>query len=66
MNSPTNPDIVVCPDGPVLVRACAPILDENGKEIGSGRRVIALCRCEKSQLAPLCDGTHKKIVKTRR
>ena len=51
-------EIMACADGPILVRRTDDVLDS---ELGNGRRVIALCRCKKSLLLPLCDGTHKMI-----
>ncbi|HXS33887.1 MAG TPA: CDGSH iron-sulfur domain-containing protein [Solirubrobacterales bacterium] len=48
-------------DGPYLVRGPFSIVDQNGNEIEVKRRVIALCRCGRSQTRPFCDGTHKAI-----
>lgn len=48
-------------DGPLLVRGPVRITDQEGNEIVTGRRTVALCRCGKSRLRPLCDGTHKLI-----
>ncbi len=48
-------------DGPYLVRGPFTILDQEGREIPTQRRTIALCRCGKSRLRPLCDGTHRAI-----
>jgi CDGSH-type Zn-finger protein len=50
----------VYPDGPLLVRGDFSILDENGKIIGIKRRTVSLCRCGRSSLAPICDGTHAR------
>jgi CDGSH-type Zn-finger protein len=46
-------------DGPYLVRGPFRLTDQYGAEIPTGRRVVALCRCGKSRIRPLCDGTHK-------
>jgi CDGSH-type Zn-finger protein len=48
-------------NGPYLVRGPFVIVDQNGKEIEVKRRVVALCRCGRSQIRPFCDGTHKAI-----
>lgn len=48
-------------DGPYLVRGSFKLVDQNGNEIETHRRTIALCRCGKSRLGPMCDGTHKAI-----
>jgi CDGSH-type Zn-finger protein len=48
-------------DGPYLVRGPFRMLDQEGREIAMQRPTIALCRCGKSQLRPLCDGTHRAI-----
>jgi CDGSH-type Zn-finger protein len=48
-------------DGPLLVRGPVRIQDQDGREITVEREVVALCRCGKSRMRPLCDGTHKLI-----
>ena len=48
-------------DGPLLVRGPFTLLDQDGNEIEVGREVVALCRCGKSRIKPLCDSTHKAI-----
>ena len=48
-------------DGPYLVRGPFTLRDQEGEEIPTSRRTIALCRCGKSQIRPFCDGTHKLI-----
>lgn len=53
--------ITVCPNGPLLVRGPVSIVDRDGDELPRNRPTIALCRCGKSRLAPLCDGTHKLL-----
>jgi hypothetical protein len=45
----------------LLVRGPARIIDAQGQEIQRRRDPIALCRCGKSRLRPLCDGTHKLV-----
>jgi CDGSH-type Zn-finger protein len=49
------------PDGPYLVRGDFVLQDQEGNELPTGRRTVALCRCGKSRIRPLCDGTHKLI-----
>jgi CDGSH-type Zn-finger protein len=48
-------------NGPYLVRGPFVMVDQNGDEIEVKRRVVALCRCGRSQIRPFCDGTHKAI-----
>jgi CDGSH-type Zn-finger protein len=48
-------------NGPYLVRGPFVMVDQNGNEIEQKRRVVALCRCGRSQIRPFCDGTHKAI-----
>ena len=48
-------------DGPLLVRGPVRIQDQDGSEITIERETVALCRCGKSRLKPLCDGSHKLI-----
>ncbi len=62
--APDGALITVCPDGPLLVRGSVRIVDAAGAVIPQNRPTIALCRCGKSQIAPLCDGTHK-LLRTR-
>lgn len=51
----------VSPDGPLLVRGPLRLLDEQGQEVLTRRRVNALCRCGRSAEQPFCDGTHKIV-----
>lgn len=48
-------------DGPYLIRGPFALVDQNGETIEVKRRVVALCRCGRSQIRPFCDGTHKAI-----
>jgi CDGSH-type Zn-finger protein len=48
-------------NGPYLIRGPVVMVDQDGNEIELKRRVIALCRCGRSQIRPFCDGTHKAI-----
>ena len=57
-----SPDpVVITPyrDGPLIVRGPVRLQDMQGREIEVDRGTIALCRCGKSRIRPLCDGTHK-------
>lgn len=56
----TEPTITPYRDGPLIVRGCFRILDEDGNEIDPGRETVALCRCGKSGLKPFCDGSHRR------
>lgn len=62
-NDPRLDETVITPyrDGPLLVRGPVRIQDQDGHEIVIRREVVALCRCGKSRMRPLCDGTHKLI-----
>ncbi|QTE30139.1 CDGSH iron-sulfur domain-containing protein [Pengzhenrongella sicca] len=51
--------IVACPDGPLLVRGDALLVDAAGVPIPRRRATVALCRCGASAIAPFCDGSHK-------
>lgn len=48
-------------DGPYLIRGPFTLIDQDGGEIEVKRRVVALCRCGRSQIRPFCDGTHKAV-----
>lgn len=56
-----HPDVVLIPDGPMLVRGAGSVQDANGQVHPVDRPVVALCRCDKSSRLPWCDGTHKVI-----
>jgi CDGSH-type Zn-finger protein len=51
----------VTSDGPLLVRGRLRLVDEEGREVCTRRRVNALCRCGRSAVQPFCDGTHKIV-----
>lgn len=53
--------IVPYKDGPLLVRGDFRLLAQDGSEIQTGRRTVALCRCGKSRIRPFCDGTHQLV-----
>lgn len=61
MNNQTTPvTITLCPDGPLLVRGEFSIAQAPGRTPEQpDRQVVALCRCGKTGIAPLCDGSHK-------
>jgi CDGSH-type Zn-finger protein len=48
-------------NGPYLVRGPFVMVDQEDMEIEVTRRVVALCRCGRSQIRPFCDGTHKTV-----
>jgi len=48
-------------DGPMLVRGNLELRTADGVVLKHRRKTVALCRCGKSRLHPLCDGTHKLI-----
>lgn len=54
-------EIRAYPNGPFLVRGAESLIDADGAAVELRRRTIALCRCGRSRLHPLCDGTHKAI-----
>lgn len=51
--------ITAYPDGPLVVRGPARLLDEHDRPIANRRRTYALCRCGRSRLMPFCDATHQ-------
>lgn len=56
-----TPSITAYRDGPFLLRGPIVLIDEDGQEIEARRRIIPLCRCGKSRMKPLCDGTHQAM-----
>lgn len=59
----TNVEVFECPNGPLLVRGADRVFDHEGRGHAVTRPVVAVCRCDKSQRLPWCDGTHKVIAK---
>lgn len=55
-----EPLIRLYPDGPMLVRGVVPIVDEDGATLRLRRKVVAFCRCGRSRMTPLCDGSHQR------
>ena len=55
------PLIVVCPDGPLLVRGDVALVSPSGDPIPRRRRTMGLCRCGSSAIKPFCDGSHKIV-----
>ena len=55
--------VIITPyrDGPLLVRGPVELVWPDGAPVSRRRDPVALCRCGKSKLRPLCDGTHKLI-----
>jgi CDGSH-type Zn-finger protein len=60
---PGKDTVIITPyrDGPLLVRGPAELTWPDGSPVDRKRDTVALCRCGKSKLRPLCDGTHKLI-----
>lgn len=58
---PTQPDIVVCPEGPILIRGAHVVQGADGVPVPTTRPVSAVCRCGSSARLPWCDGTHKLL-----
>ena len=56
-----SPEIVVCPDGPLLVRGDFDITATDGGKVPRRRMTVALCQCGASGIKPYCYGTHKLI-----
>ena len=56
-----HPDEIVCPGGPLLVRGDRVVEGPDGTAHRTTRPVSAVCRCDRSQDLPWCDGTHKVL-----
>ena len=54
------------PDGPLLLRGAHALVDDEGVAHPVERAVVAVCRCEKSQRMPWCDGTHRAVQRAHR
>lgn len=59
-------DVVLCPDGPMLLRGRHTVEDADGVVHTTTRPVTAICRCGKSAEKPWCDGTHQLLPKKKR
>ena len=66
MSGSEHPDVILCPDGPILLRGDHVVQDADGELHRTTRPVSAVCRCGKSASQPWCDGTHKVIPKPTR
>lgn len=60
-HSTDTSSIVLCPDGPILIRGDFEIVTPSGEPVPRHRNTVALCRCGASAIKPYCDGTHKMI-----
>ncbi len=61
-----RPDVIVCADGPILLRGDHVVADESGALHRTTRPVSAICRCGRTGIAPWCDGSHKVGPRKRR
>ena len=52
-------EVVLCGDGPALVRGAEAVYDLHGQRHVPNRPVVGVCLCGRSQRGPWCDGTHK-------
>lgn len=50
--------VTIYPDGPLVVRGDFEICNADGS-VACTDRLVALCRCGRSAVKPLCDGSHK-------
>jgi CDGSH-type Zn-finger protein len=53
-----TPSVTAYENGPFLVRGPVEIVREDGTLVQTHRSAIALCRCGRSAIRPLCDGSH--------
>ena len=56
-------EVLVCGDGPALVRGAEAVYDLDGERHVPNRPVVGVCLCGRSQRGPWCDGTHKFLRK---
>jgi len=57
----SEPEIIACVNGPLLVRGDVELFSSTGEPIPRRRGTIALCRCGASTIKPFCDGSHKIV-----
>jgi CDGSH-type Zn-finger protein len=53
--------VTAYPDGPLVVRGEFTVTDADGAHVPTGR-IAALCRCGRSAVKPLCDGSHNNAA----
>lgn len=51
--------VTVYPNGPLIVRGDFELRGADGVPVPTERSVLALCRCGRSRVKPLCDGSHR-------
>ncbi|QDP96000.1 CDGSH iron-sulfur domain-containing protein [Microlunatus elymi] len=54
-------ELILSPDGPLLVRGAELLIDDQGREHSVLRPVVAVCRCGTTTHPPWCDGMHKLL-----
>jgi CDGSH-type Zn-finger protein len=57
--------VTMYPDGPLIVRGDFVVCTPDGEPVPTGP-IVALCRCGRSALKPLCDGSHRTSPERRR
>lgn len=65
-SGPAGTRVVVTDEGPVLVEGPVDVVMADGTTVRSDRRVVALCTCRRSKIAPFCDTSHRIKVRTDR
>jgi len=60
------PRVWVTDDGPVLVEGPVDVVMDDGTTVRSDRRLVALCTCRRSRIAPFCDTSHRTKVRAER
>jgi CDGSH-type Zn-finger protein len=53
-----TPSVTAYREGPFVLRGPITVVGEDGEELCLRRETIALCRCGRSRIKPLCDGSH--------
>lgn len=51
--------VTLYPDGPLVLRGDFAVREVDGSIVPTPR-TVALCRCGRSAVKPLCDGSHKR------
>jgi CDGSH-type Zn-finger protein len=66
--TPAAATVTVYPDGPLVLRGDVEVLQVDGTRVIESGRTVALCRCGRSAVKPLCDGSHRnaRVASARR
>ncbi|WP_071287173.1 CDGSH iron-sulfur domain-containing protein [Mycolicibacterium llatzerense] len=63
MSDSTRRLVRVVPSGPILVEGPVRIELADGRIVESDRFIVGICTCRRSKIYPLCDTSHRTVVR---